>query len=57
MLPVSHILIFCIIYRIHQIDILLNAGGALKEKPLLDSYLEVYDGLCSLKKVADYKLY
>ncbi|KAG8655813.1 proline-rich receptor-like protein kinase PERK9 [Manihot esculenta] len=28
-----------------------SSRGALKEKPLLDSYLEVYDGLCSLKKV------
>lgn len=28
-----------------------SSGHALREKPLLDSYLEVYDGLCSMKKV------
>lgn len=28
-----------------------SSGHALRDKLLLDSYLEVYDGLCSLKKV------
>nr|TKS14798.1 kinase family protein [Populus alba] len=28
-----------------------SSGRALREKPLFDSYLEVYDGLCSMKKV------
>ncbi|KAH8498118.1 hypothetical protein H0E87_017152 [Populus deltoides] len=28
-----------------------SSGHALRDKPLLDSYLEVYDGLCSMKKV------
>ncbi|KAF2322728.1 hypothetical protein GH714_029638 [Hevea brasiliensis] len=28
-----------------------SSRAALKDKPSLDSYLEVYDGLCSLKKV------
>lgn len=36
---------------------LLIAEAALKNKASLDSYLEVYDGLCSLRKVSDYKLY
>ncbi|KAJ9189563.1 hypothetical protein P3X46_000838 [Hevea brasiliensis] len=33
------------------IHVCRSSRGALKDKPLLDSYLEVYDGLCSLKKV------
>ncbi|XP_048234219.1 protein kinase STUNTED isoform X2 [Ricinus communis] len=28
-----------------------RSSSALKDKPLLDDYLEVYEGLCSLKKV------
>jgi len=27
----------------------------VRDKPLLDSYLEVYDGLCSMKKVRNQK--
>lgn len=31
----------------------MDTDHALKKKPLLDAYLEVYEGLCSEKKVFD----
>ncbi|KAF9676164.1 hypothetical protein SADUNF_Sadunf09G0109900 [Salix dunnii] len=33
------------------VHVCASSGHALRDKPLLDSYLEVYDGLCSMKKV------
>lgn len=33
------------------IYLFLSADHALREKPALDDYLDVYQGLCSVKKV------
>ncbi|KAJ6386080.1 hypothetical protein OIU77_029112 [Salix suchowensis] len=37
--------------RVVAVHVCASSGHALRDKPLLDSYLEVYDGLCSMKKV------